>query len=856
MLFTTLLTADTINVTNGLLGVALDSLIVRCETIVWGGTTATGQVYPSAAGQMIGVATALGAIFAICVAAKMAYKMMTDGEGIDVLKLMRPIFIAFVLANWYSVCGGLHGLVRPFESGFKGVYVWSHERVDSLRFRRDTLAQCLHGEIDAVKAEVLISEIRTRYGVTDEDEEEAQENQPIDGTLTDYNAQVSYNAAEFGDVLYDELHKEPLDGKPEVDIGGLMEQASMFSWVEVIIQWLAETIWGATLYFIFLIKYLYLYVLIMFGPIWMACSILDTWKDSWSEWISKFIVVGLYGMAAYVVLIFGMMIIEYTVNADIHVFEKALLNEDNFISYLQKASRVTGLSSVGMYFIALLVTAVALPGAFSLAELAFPGEVGRGAAEFVAGVHTFIVNKLEQAKELAEEVAVVVLTGGTGHAAYKEYKEMEKFMDEMEGGEDDEMATYDKRPSESEERRKEEDEKSKTKSSSKPDSSKSEKKRSKPDWIADADEEERKEAERKRKWADMYDVDDPMFKVMNLSDDAYKWADRQAYMAVMGTGYQCSREDLAAELRDQAVADKAEQMGIRTEYEEFREARLRENKFLWNIVKARAQTNSQLTDSQKKLISQLGITEAMRRDPSLKKKLLHGLPRLTSKDALFGRDTVISSAEQRKILKEMGLYKHAQRAEFLRRLANSFIRKNAVYNEKIFFFTWQTKDKTFRNSMHRSLYMKCINDLEKTEALIALRARQILAERDIHVDASGKPVRLRGMAPYWREDIDLESYMQAVEKDGNAQVDDEYMQWFVHRYDTMDKARRMMMELEVFEAKKRADDADDFVLEHQLKATDDFERELWGQMNQDAKVFMATKRHLEALMRHYGSGKT
>ena len=99
-----LLTLLSTNVTNGMLGVALDSLVVRCETIVWGGTTATGQEYPAAGGLLISVAAALGAIFAICVAAKISFKMMTEGKGMDVLAILRPILFAFVLANWLPIC--------------------------------------------------------------------------------------------------------------------------------------------------------------------------------------------------------------------------------------------------------------------------------------------------------------------------------------------------------------------------------------------------------------------------------------------------------------------------------------------------------------------------------------------------------------------------------------------------------------------------------------------------------------------------------------------------------------------------------------------------------------------------------
>ena len=44
---------------------------------------------------------ALGAMFAIIMAAGMAYKMMTKGEPFDVLKVLRVLAIAIVMFWWY-----------------------------------------------------------------------------------------------------------------------------------------------------------------------------------------------------------------------------------------------------------------------------------------------------------------------------------------------------------------------------------------------------------------------------------------------------------------------------------------------------------------------------------------------------------------------------------------------------------------------------------------------------------------------------------------------------------------------------------------------------------------------------------
>ena len=60
---------------------------------------------------------ALGAMFAIIMAAGMAYKMMTKGEPFDVLKVLRVLAIAIVMFWWYPHGGSgasVLGNVTPF----------------------------------------------------------------------------------------------------------------------------------------------------------------------------------------------------------------------------------------------------------------------------------------------------------------------------------------------------------------------------------------------------------------------------------------------------------------------------------------------------------------------------------------------------------------------------------------------------------------------------------------------------------------------------------------------------------------------------------------------------------------------
>ena len=102
---------------------------------------------------------------------------------------------------------------------------------------------------------------------------------------------------------------------------------------------------------------------------------------------------------------------------------------------------------------------------------------------------------------------------------------------------------------------------------------------------------------------------------------------------------------------------------------------------------------------------------------------------------------------------------------------------------------------------------------------------------------------------HWRRDFDFDAYWQAVKRTGDDNLSDERLKWFVGRYIDNDEARKLQLELEVFEAMRLVGEADEYVMERQLKATDEQEIRLWQDMNDDYHVYRRTKDLLAKLMK-------
>lgn len=116
---------------------------------------------------------ALAALFAIIMAAGMAYKMMVKNEPLDVMKLFRPLAVAIVMTWWYPPADtGMHNsgsswCVLDFLSYIpNAIGSYTHdlyqaeaaqigdkfEEVQQLIFVRDTLYTSLQAQADVARA--------------------------------------------------------------------------------------------------------------------------------------------------------------------------------------------------------------------------------------------------------------------------------------------------------------------------------------------------------------------------------------------------------------------------------------------------------------------------------------------------------------------------------------------------------------------------------------------------------------------------------------------------------------------------------------------------------------------------------
>lgn len=265
---------------------------------------------------------ALAALFAIIMAAGMAYKMMVKHEPLDVMKLFKPLAVAIVMTWWYPPADtGMHNsgsswCVLDFLSYIpNAIGSYTHdlyqaeaaqisdkfEEVQELIFVRDTLYTGLQAQADVARAGAmdpnLIESTMEQTGV---DEVTAMEK---DASKLWFTSLVSGAV-----VCIDKI-------------------------VMVIALIVFRIGWWATIY----VQQILLGMLTIFGPIQWAFSLLPKWEGAWAKWMTRYLTVHFYGAMLYFVGFYVLLLFDIVLCIQVENLTAITQSEATMAAYLQNS---------------------------------------------------------------------------------------------------------------------------------------------------------------------------------------------------------------------------------------------------------------------------------------------------------------------------------------------------------------------------------------------------------------------------------------------------------------------------------------------------------------------------------------
>lgn len=229
---------------------------------------------------------ALAALFAIVMAAGMAYKMMVKHEPLDVMKLFKPLVVSIILCWWYP----------PADTGMANSNSqWSF--LDFLSYIPNCIGSYTHDlyQAEAVQIEDKFQEVQQLIFARDTmyTNLQAQADVAHSGTSDPNLVEATMEQAGVEEVTNME--------KDAAKLWFTSLTSGIVVGIDKIVMLIALIVfrigWWATIY----CQQILLGMLTIFGPLQWAFSLLPKWEGAWAKWLTRYLTVHFYGAMLYFV---------------------------------------------------------------------------------------------------------------------------------------------------------------------------------------------------------------------------------------------------------------------------------------------------------------------------------------------------------------------------------------------------------------------------------------------------------------------------------------------------------------------------------------------------------------------------
>ena len=315
---------------------SLDKLLVAMET------------FPNVAvlGDAVGMARVIGLCLALCVGSYECWMMMLGRRGMDVMKLFRIVGISICISSSSWICSALQVPGKGLESATKA------------------MAQAKNKEVAAFELKVAQKqgEYLDRLRTVQDSIATAQQVAAI-GQDAAWWDKLIYNVQNLGTTINNYAQR-----------AAVAAETKMSEWINDVIRFVGELIFQMSYYGILVAQRIFMAIMVIFCPIMFALSLAPPWNSAWSQWMSKYLSLSLWGFVTYMCLYYIDFILLYN-----------LLLHGSVNSWSQiGALGLQGIGSNCMYAMGMLVGAYIIRFVPEVASWLIPGGVSSGAGS-VAG---------------------------------------------------------------------------------------------------------------------------------------------------------------------------------------------------------------------------------------------------------------------------------------------------------------------------------------------------------------------------------------------------------------------------------------------------------------------------------------
>ncbi len=332
---------------NAILTMGLPAIDESLQSVI----TAINSQTPSALGQITSIARVIGLIAALCVASYECWVMMLGRRPIDIFKILRIIGLSFCIS----------------ASGFIGSAVAAPGKA----LERTSLGMSRAMNKKVASMETVIAKKQNQYyeriRALQDSVEVAKRIQEIGDDPAWYD-KVIYSVKNLGNTI-DNFSKR----------AAITAETKITEWINLVIRFIGECIFQIAYYSLLLMQAVFMKVLLMFAPIAFAMSIAPPWSSAWSQWVSKYATISLWGFLVYLFVFYADFIILYALKKDLTNYNLLIGHAKGTWSEIGTLG-MQGIGSGCMYFVAMCVGAVLLKSVPEVASWLIPGGVSSSSA--------------------------------------------------------------------------------------------------------------------------------------------------------------------------------------------------------------------------------------------------------------------------------------------------------------------------------------------------------------------------------------------------------------------------------------------------------------------------------------------
>jgi len=277
------------------------------------------------------LAKEIAAVLSLVYLSLKAYAMIVGEGKLEVMPLFRPFVISMVIINFslFTEIVGFPGNASATDTESK--FIANANKVDQDMDNKTQLSDTLFNRLIE-----STNELKNLFGGKDAEDYglvESGINWLSGGTYETLTNLQSYI------IVYEQL---------------LWIKLSL--WLQGFIMWLVIGIFKGICYCLFFLQVLLLYILTCLGPISLAFSIAGPFKDSWVQWVARYISVSFYSTIGFLVLNISFAILDYGFQQEISRLNQILALADVKEEFIAAVSHIDNF--IGYLFIA-LITALA-----------------------------------------------------------------------------------------------------------------------------------------------------------------------------------------------------------------------------------------------------------------------------------------------------------------------------------------------------------------------------------------------------------------------------------------------------------------------------------------------------------------